>query len=56
MSLLGGKNSISFVMWQAASFSINGHKSSSKMQNEKWMGTGRISICDNLYLYVNIYM
>ena len=47
MRLLWGKNSVSFVMWQAASFSNNEHKISSKMQNERWMGTGRRSICDN---------
>jgi len=49
MRLLGGKNSVSFVMWQAASFSIHGHKISSKTQNERWrwMGTGGRSICDN---------
>ena len=46
MRLLEGKNSVSFVMWQAACFSNNGHKISSKMQNERWMGAGR-SICDN---------
>jgi len=34
MTLLGGKNSVSFVMWQAASFSNNGHKISCKTQNE----------------------
>ena len=28
-------------------FSISGHKISSKTQNERWMGTGRRSICDN---------
>ena len=43
----GGKNSVSFVMWQAASFSNNGHKILSKTQNERWMGTGRRSVCDN---------
>ena len=37
MRLLGGKNSLSFVMWQAASFSNNRHKISSKTQNERWM-------------------
>ena len=47
MRLLGGKNSVSFVVWQAASFSNKGHKISSKMQNERWMDTGRRSICDN---------
>ena len=47
MKLLGGKNSVSFVMWQAASFSNNGHKISSKTQNESWMGTGRRSIWGN---------
>ena len=47
MRLLGGKNSVSYVMWQAASFSINGHEISSKAQNERWMGTGRRFICDN---------
>ena len=47
MTLLGGKSTVSFVMWQAASFSINGHKISSKTQNEMWMGTGRRYICDN---------
>ena len=45
MKLLGGKSSVSFVMWQTASFSNK--KISSKMQNEKWMGTGRRSIWDN---------
>ena len=30
MRLLGGKNSVSFVMWQATSFSNNGHKISFK--------------------------
>ena len=34
MRLFGGKNSVSFVMWQAASFSNDEHKSSSKTQNE----------------------
>ena len=47
MRLLGGKNCISFVMWEAASFSNNGHKISSKRQNERWMGTGRRSIWDD---------
>ena len=40
----GGKNSVSFVMWQAASFSINGHKISSKRQNERWMGTEDLNL------------
>ena len=47
MRLLGGKNIVSFVMWQAASFSINRHKISSKTQNETGMGTCRRYICDN---------
>ena len=34
MRLLGGKNNVSFVMGQAASFSNNGHKISTKTQNE----------------------
>ena len=38
MRLLWGKNSVSFVIWQAASFSNNGHNMSSKTQNERWMG------------------
>ena len=46
MRLLG-KNSVSFVMWQAASFYNNGCTISSKIQNERWMGTGRRSIHDN---------
>ena len=47
MRLLGGKNSVSFVMWQAAYFSNNGHTISNKTQNEMRMGTSRRSICDN---------
>ena len=47
MRLLGDKNSVSYVMWHAASFSNNEHKISSKTQNERWMGTGRRSVCDN---------
>ena len=47
MRLLGGRSSVSFVMWQAAPFSIIGHKISSNTQNERWMGRGRRSICDN---------
>ena len=39
MRLLGGKYNVSFVMWQAVSFSNNRHKISSKTQNERWMGT-----------------
>ena len=36
MGLLGGgKNSVAFVMWQAAPFSNIGHKISSKTQNER---------------------
>ena len=35
MRLLGGKNSVSFVVWQEATFSNNGHKISSKTQNER---------------------
>ena len=46
MRLLGRSN-VSFVIWQAASFYNNGHKMSSKTQNERWMGTGRRSILDN---------
>ena len=34
MRLLVGKNSISFAVWQAAPFSNNGQKISSKTQNE----------------------
>ena len=49
MRLLGGENSILFVTWQAASFSNNRRKISSKTQNERWMGTGRRSIWDNLF-------
>ena len=47
MRLLVGKNSISFVLWQAAYFSNKGRKISSKTQNVRWMGTGRRSVCDN---------
>ena len=47
MRLLGGKNSMSFVVWYAASFSNNGNKISSNAQNERWAGTGRRSICGN---------
>ena len=35
MRILGGKNSVSFVIWQVASFSNNGHKISIKTQNER---------------------
>ena len=34
--------------------SNNGDKISSKVQNEKWMGIGRRSICDNHI--VNLYL
>ena len=40
MRLLGSKSSVSFVEWQAASFSNKRYKISSKTQNERWMGTG----------------
>ena len=42
-----GKNSVPCVLWQAASFSNNGHKISSNTQNERWMATSGRSICDN---------
>ena len=41
-----GENSVSFVVWQQP-HSNNGHKLSSKIQNERWMGTGRRSIREN---------
>ena len=53
MRLLGGKNSVSFVMWQAASFSNSGNKISSRAQNERWIGTGRRSIyhCQSIFCF-----
>ena len=42
MRLLGGNNSVSFVVWLAASFSNNEHKISSKAQNERWIGKDKI--------------
>ena len=44
MRFFGDKNSVSFIVWQPASFSNNGHKISCKTQNERWMGTGIRSI------------
>ena len=35
MRLLGGKNSVLFVMWYTASFSNNGQNISSRTQNER---------------------
>ena len=43
---IGGKNSVSFVVWEVASFPNNRRKISSKAQ-WKWMYTGRRSIHDN---------
>ena len=47
MRLVEGKNSVPFVIWQAASLSNNRHKISSKTQNERWVGTSRRSIWYN---------
>ena len=50
MRLLGVKTAYHLSCGKQPLFSNNGNKLSSEAQNERWMGTGRRSICD-IYIF-----